>query len=164
MANIHARVYIGRMAPKPSRSEPAVRLAYDPAVDALSLELVPDAEAARSVRVADGLTLDFDREGRLIAVELLDASWHAPRAALERLPSAGRLLTLAEAAVESGLSPGTLRVQLNKGRLAGEKRGRDWVVSESALLTYLDSRDARGRPPAAVKAAAELSRPRGGRR
>lgn len=58
------------------------------------------------------------------------------------------LLTLGEAAAESGLAASTLRVQLNAGRLKGEKRGRDWFVDSTSLLNYLKSRSSRGRPPA----------------
>ncbi len=32
-------------------------------------------------------------------------------------------------------------------RLAATKHGRDWLVDATALLNYLESRDARGRPP-----------------
>ena len=41
---------------------------------------------------------------------------------------------------------------LNKGRLAGEKRGRDWFVDATALMNYLESREPRGRPARNPKA------------
>lgn len=61
-------------------------------------------------------------------------------------------LSLTEAADESGLSAGTLRVLLNSGRLKGSKRGRDWSVTRAELDTYLDSRAPAGRPAFTYKA------------
>jgi len=123
-----------------------MRTTYDVSADALAVEFDPDARGARSVHPAPGVTLDFDKEGRLIALELLRASWHMPRPALEHLASPKEYLTLAEAAAESGLATTTLRSQINKGRIAAVKRGRDWLVDATALLNYLESREARGRP------------------
>lgn len=54
-------------------------------------------------------------------------------------------LSLAEAELESGISASTLRVQLNKGRLAGEKRGGAWFIDADELERYLASRSPRGR-------------------
>ena len=129
-----------------------MRMRYDIEVDALAVEFRPGATSARTVAVAPGVNVDFDAKGRLVTLELLDASRHVPRQALERLPSAKDYLTLAEAARESGLAAATLRVQINKGRIAAVKRGRDWLVDATALLNYLESRDQRGRPPAAPRA------------
>jgi len=121
---------------------------YDREVDALAIDFVPGATSARTVRAAPGVHVDFDAEGGLVAIEVLDASTVLPRAVLVALPSAAEWLTLAEAAASSGLSPATLRGQIHKGRLRATKRGRDWLVDATALLNYLESRDARGRPPA----------------
>ena len=54
-------------------------------------------------------------------------------------------MTLSEASENSGLTAATLRVLLNRRRLHGRKRGRDWFVAPAALAAYLDSRDVRGR-------------------
>jgi len=121
---------------------------YDIGADALGITFAEGRRGARTQEVAPGVSLDFDADGRLVGLEVMDASWHMPRAVLERLPSAGRYLTLAEAADESGLAPATLRRQINNGRITAVKRGRDWLVDETALVNYLESRDARGRPPA----------------
>lgn len=61
-------------------------------------------------------------------------------------------MTLAEAAVESGLASGTLRVLIHRRRMSGRKRGRDWFVTPSSLEAYLSSRDSRGRHPLNPKA------------
>jgi excisionase family DNA binding protein len=58
-----------------------------------------------------------------------------------------QLLTLTEAGERFGLSPVTLRVLVNQGRLAATKRGRDWFVTASAVRAYLTSRKPAGRPP-----------------
>jgi uncharacterized protein YuzE len=45
-----------------------------------------DAAVVESEEVADGVVLDFDAEGRIVAIELLDASKHV--AAGAKFPSA----------------------------------------------------------------------------
>lgn len=47
------------------------------------------------------------------------------------------MLTLAEAAAHLGVQPGTLRVQIAKGKLKAKKMGRDWFVSEREVARYL---------------------------
>jgi uncharacterized protein YuzE len=128
-----------------------VQLTYDPQVDALMIIL--NERRRRNARarvisrkVASGIYVDEDTNGNLIAIEVLDASARIPRTQLDDLPSPARILSLAQAAKESRLSPDTLRSQINKGRLKAEKRGRDWTVSETDLINYLESRDTRGRP------------------
>jgi excisionase family DNA binding protein len=142
---------VGRQNPNGRASErrhcAKVQLRYDRTVDALAIEFAPDARSARTVRVAPGVNVDFDVWERLVCIEVLDASTRIPLSSLESLPSAADWLTLEEAAAESGLAPSTLRVQINNGRLAATKRGRDWLVDATALLNYLESRDTRGRPP-----------------
>jgi uncharacterized protein YuzE len=48
---------------------------YDPAADALYVRFA-DASVVDSEEVSDGVVLDFDAEGRIVAIELLDASKH----------------------------------------------------------------------------------------
>jgi excisionase family DNA binding protein len=124
---------------------------YDPTVDALAIQFRDGAKRPATKEVAPGLFLDFDREGRLVALELLDASRHIARAELDQLPTGGRLLTLAEAAQlakreKATLSPVTLRVQIRNGRIPATKRGRDWLIHETDLINYLESRERTGRP------------------
>lgn len=123
-----------------------MELTYDSTVDALSFELMPGASVAKTLEWASGVYIDTDARGRVLGVEVLGASKHFEANVLTGLQAPVTQMTLAEAAVESGLSPGTLRVLLNKGRLAGQKRGRDWQVSLAALYTYLESRAPAGRP------------------
>jgi uncharacterized protein YuzE len=58
---------------------------YDPEADALYVRF-SDADVAESEEVSDGVVLDFDGEGRIVAIELIDASKHLARGAI--LPTA----------------------------------------------------------------------------
>lgn len=69
---------------------------------------------------------------------MLDASARLIADALVGLDDGTEWLLLSDAAAIAELSPVTLRGQLNKGRIAGEKRGRDWFITRHALDTYLD--------------------------
>src|SRR5665213_847453 len=128
-----------------------MKLAYDPQADALMIILVerrtrPTQRHLVTREIASGMYLDLDARGNPVSIEILDASARIPRKQLDSLPSPARILSLAQAAKESHLSPDTLRSQINKGRLKATKRGRDWAVSATDLLNYLESRDTRGRP------------------
>lgn len=48
---------------------------YDPKSDALYVRF-SDASIAESEEVADGVILDFDDKGKLVAIEVLEASKH----------------------------------------------------------------------------------------
>lgn len=128
-----------------------MKLTYDPQIDALMIILL-ERSGRTSQRhsvtreVAPGMYVDLDARGNPVSIEILDASARIPRKQLNALPSPVRILSLAEAARESRLSADTLRSQINKGRLKATKRGRDWVVSGTDLVNYLESRDTRGRP------------------
>ncbi len=58
---------------------------YDAEADALYVRFA-DAKIVESEEVTDGVVLDFDAEGRIVAIELLDASKHL--AAGAKLPTA----------------------------------------------------------------------------
>lgn len=129
-----------------------IRTRYDREADALAVEFRENARSARTVRVTDTINVDLDSRGRIVTLEVIDASTHIPRKALDELPSPVEEWSLARAAKESGLSHGTLRVLVNRGRLAGRKHGRDWFVDVTSLFNYLESREARGRPATNPKA------------
>ncbi len=46
---------------------------YDPEVDALYMRF-SDADVAESEEVSDGVVLDFDGEGRIVAIEVLNSA------------------------------------------------------------------------------------------
>jgi uncharacterized protein YuzE len=58
---------------------------YDSESDALYVRFA-EASVVESEEVADGVVLDFDVEGRIVAIELLDASKHV--AAGAKFPTA----------------------------------------------------------------------------
>jgi uncharacterized protein YuzE len=59
----------------------SVRLHYDPASDAAYLRF-SDEVVIESEEVSPGLVVDFDAEGRLVALEVLQAASRLPKDAL----------------------------------------------------------------------------------
>jgi len=116
-----------------------LRLTYDATVDAFQLELAPGTPVAKTIEWGPGVHVDVDARGRVLGIEVLDASTHFDAASLATLRPPVIALSLVEAADESGLSAGTLRVLLNSGRLVGSKQGRDWTVRLSDLYVLLNS-------------------------
>ena len=51
-----------------------------------------------------------------------------------------KVLTLPEAAADSGISAGYLRVAANRGTLKANKIGRDWVVTAEELARFKATR------------------------
>lgn len=127
-----------------NKAEP-MQITYDPSVGALTVELAPAAASQRTVRVGPHCRVDLDRDGRPVAVEILDAPALYPIAALERLGATGAEFSLAEIGAEYGLDPSTLRHQIRNGRLEARKVGRDWKIKRSAMETYLEQRAPSGR-------------------
>lgn len=126
----------------------SMSMTYSPAADALAIELLPDHASVQTMAPSDDVRFDFDADGRLIGVEVLNASRHYPPDALARVGVPRALLTLREASEESGLDASTLRHQIRNGRLVATKRGHDWFIDRAALWNYLEGREAAGRPPA----------------
>jgi len=68
-----------------------------------------------------------------------------------------RQMTLEEAALRSRgrdgkpLSPVTLRVAIQRGRLEARKEGKTWYVTEAALRSYLANRPRWWKPTAAAR-------------
>ena len=51
-----------------------MKATYDARTDTLSIILMPDAEVAESDEDKPGVILDYDKDGNLISLEILDAS------------------------------------------------------------------------------------------
>src|SRR4051812_85963 len=105
-----------------------MKITYDASVDALAIKFVDNPRSARTDEISEGINFDYNGRGKLVAIEILDASRFAERAALKKLPKTSNELTLQEAAKESKLEAATLRSLINKGRLKARKQGRDWFV------------------------------------
>lgn len=125
---------------------------YDREADALSITLLPDVPRARTQQVRRGILAHYDGKDRLIELEVLGASDMYAPAVLERMASPAELLTIAEAAKESGLNPSTLRKQIGNKKLKATQKGRDLFVTRADLFTYLDNRAPSGRPARRKKA------------
>jgi hypothetical protein len=121
------------------------RVTYDPAVDALAVEIIADGRHARSVRASPNVLLHFDPRGRPVELEIHGASGIYSAAELAQIASPAEWLTLMEAAAATGLATSTLRWQIRKKRLVATKRGHDWFVSRAALGNYLEDRKPSGR-------------------
>ena len=52
-----------------------MKTTYDPDVDALYVRFA-DTPVVESEQVSAGIVLDYDADGRIVAIELLDASKH----------------------------------------------------------------------------------------
>jgi uncharacterized protein YuzE len=59
----------------------SLRLHYDPETDAAYLRFSADP-VAESAEVSPGVVLDFDADGRLVAMEVLEAARRLPKDAL----------------------------------------------------------------------------------
>ena len=62
-----------------------MQITYSPQVDALAIQLSRGRRHVGTMEVRPGVHLDFDSEGRCVALELLDASFHCDRSELEKL-------------------------------------------------------------------------------
>ena len=63
-----------------------MRMTYSPEVDALAIWLAPGAQTIGAREIAPGTFADFDKDGRLLGIEILDASLYYDRDLLEQLP------------------------------------------------------------------------------
>lgn len=113
---------------------------YDRAADALYVYLAKPSGAVTTKKVAAGVYADFDGQGKPVGIEFLRASKTLLPQMLEQATPTPRLMTLAEAEEESGLSAITLRTQIHNGRLRATKKGRDWIVDWDDVAAYLESR------------------------
>jgi excisionase family DNA binding protein len=117
-----------------------MRFTYNKESDALVVHL-GGGRSVQTIRLAPGVSVDFDREGRLVCLEVLAASASYPRAQLEQLDEPIELITVAEAAQDTGLHPAKIRRQILAGRIPGARKdGLEWLVPREELWTFLRSR------------------------
>ena len=128
-----------------------MRITFDDVADVVHIELSP-GPATLTRKEGPGVIVGYDENDRIMSIQVLDASKQFDADTLALLRGPVTYLSLAEASKVSGLSANTLRLLLNNGRLKGEKRGRDWVVTAADLGAYLESRAPAGRPAFRYKA------------
>jgi uncharacterized protein YuzE len=66
--------------------EPRIRLTYSPEVDALAIWLAPGAQTVDAKEIAPETYADFDKNGRLLGIEVLNASTFYSADDLQQLP------------------------------------------------------------------------------
>lgn len=65
-----------------------MRTSYSPTADALALWLVPGGQTVGAKEIAPDTFADFDKNGRLLGIEVLNAGHYYDQAQLEQLPRA----------------------------------------------------------------------------
>ena len=63
-----------------------MRATYSPEIDALAFWLAPGAVAVGAKEIVTDTYADFDKDGRLLGIEILNASTHYNGTMLEILP------------------------------------------------------------------------------
>ncbi len=115
-----------------------MRVTYDREADALSI-LLADGEVEQTKNIAPGVEVDFDFEGKVLAIEFLNASKKYD-INVSGLEEPDPYFSLAAAAELYGLSATTLRHQIEREVLPGVKFGRNWVVHRDDLDEYIRGR------------------------
>jgi excisionase family DNA binding protein len=115
-----------------------MRITYDKESDVLAI-LLADAEVEETRNIAPGVEVDYDSGGRVLAIEFLNAGKKYDLRGAE-LEGPDPFYSLAAAGALFGLSPTTLRHQIDRGVLKGVKMGRNWVVHRDDLDAYMKER------------------------
>jgi len=132
----------------------SLKIEYEPEVDILTVYFHPPATPLKSSNERDGTVLNYGTDGKLVSIEIMDASGRYPHSQLAAL-SVDELIDLKEAARLASIAPVTLRTQAEKGRLWALRLGGQWVTSRDRLQQYLETRS-RKRPTHRTK---DLLRP-----
>lgn len=130
----------------------APTITYDAIADAVAVRFAHAPQGAQPItRVLDPAHPQIRGDflgSQLLGLEILGASALLSREALAGLAHAGTWLTLEEAARQAKRQPRTLRAAIAAGKMPrAEKRGRDWLVPEAELWSYLEALGPAGRPP-----------------
>ena len=120
-----------------------MRTTYDDEADVLAV-LLADAEVEETRSIAPGVEVDYDSSGRVLAIEFLNASKKYDLSGANLEPP-DPFYSLAAAGALFGLSPTTLRHQIQRGALPGTKFGRNWMVHLDDLNTYIKERSRRAK-------------------
>ena len=120
-----------------------MKVTYDRNADAMSIVLA-DADVEETKSVAPGFYADYDADGRVIALEIINAGQKYDFNESDIQPP-DPYLSLSEAGEMFGLSPTTLRHQIARGVLKGRKFGRNWMVRHYDMAAYVRERSRKAR-------------------
>ena len=123
-----------------------MKITYDRDVDVLAI-LLADEEVETTKNIAPGVEADYDSQGRILAIEFLNAGKKYDLDGVE-LQSPDPFYSLAAAGALFGLSPTTLRHQIERDVLHGVKVGRNWLVHRDDLEDYMRNRSRKAKLPA----------------
>ena len=127
-----------------------MEITYDKNVDAMTILLANlDIEETRDI--APGVYVDYDADGRVVALEILKASQKYDISEIEMQPP-NPYISLSDAGRLYGLSPTTLRHQISRGVLEGKKFGRNWMVRNDHMADYVRERSRKARKARASSA------------
>lgn len=125
---------------------------YVPKGDLLVVELGDLRESKGARKLANGLYLDVTEEGKVLALEINNASRFYSREQLRALGEApDESFGTAEVAVFLGVSERAVLAAITRQRLEATKVGRDWRVTAAAIAAYQGSRKGTGPKRAAVE-------------
>jgi uncharacterized protein YuzE len=120
--------------------EGVLKIEYEPEVDVLTIYLKdPETPLSHSNEIKSGIILNYDEDGGLSSLEILDASKHYSPGQLAA-HSVDEFIDLRTAAKLAAIAPVTLRTQAEKGKLWAIRLGGQWVTTRDRLRQYVDSR------------------------
>ena len=98
-----------------------------------------DAEVEETKSIAPGVEVDYDSNGRVLSIEFLNAGKKYDLKGDEQ-EEPDPYFSLRAAGELFGISPTTLRHQIEKKILRGTKFGRNWMVHRDDLYDYMQNR------------------------
>jgi uncharacterized protein YuzE len=118
----------------------ALKIEYEPEVDILNIYLQdPETPLSYSNEAEANVILNYDQDGRMTSIEILNASKRYPPSQLAA-HSVDEFVDLRTASELTTIAPVTLRTQAAKGRLWAIRIGGQWVTTRERLQQYVDSR------------------------
>jgi uncharacterized protein YuzE len=107
-----------------------MELRFYPTLDVLNIKL-SNAKSIESEEIREGFVFDFDAVGRLVRIEVEDASERVnlelirkdPQAVVDEIYTEGEIFTVAELAEKIGIGVQALQMTLQAMRAAGLKVG-----------------------------------------